>query len=139
MANSGLLAMRLPDWPERLAGVFAARMAEPFSRGGNDCCMFAAACIEAVTGVNPAARFKAYSTTAEAEAIIARSGGLYALVSSVLGQPIPKAMAWRGDVALIEIGGVEFVAVIDGEKWLCPGPDGMRRGLVKDARAVWRV
>ena len=49
---------RLEDWPERLAAFVEARRAMPFRWGQNDCALFAADAVAAVTGVDLAERWR---------------------------------------------------------------------------------
>jgi hypothetical protein len=50
--------VRYSDWEERLA-VYRDRVEEePFVWGTHDCALFAAGCVNAMTGVDPAAAFR---------------------------------------------------------------------------------
>ena len=50
---------RFPFWRTReLPAFIAARLAQPFAWGLNDCCLLAADAVEAITGVDIAAEFR---------------------------------------------------------------------------------
>lgn len=70
----------------------------PLVWGLNDCVQFAAAAVRHYGGRAP--ELPKYSSEREAREIIARGGGLEALVTRVLGEPIPIRDASLGDVAL---------------------------------------
>src|SRR5690349_12499028 len=72
----------------------------PFVWGSWDCCQFAAQWVYLLTGTDFRASFPAYSNEDEARAILAESGGLIALASSLLTE-IPVAHAKVGDLVLV--------------------------------------
>lgn len=81
---------RLPTWDMALASYLAQVV--PEVREGRDdlCALFAAGAVEAVTGDNPAARFRGrYAEVAEA--LEATIDGLF--------PEVPRAFAQRGDLA----------------------------------------
>lgn len=55
--------MRRLNWHQHLAQTLQAAMTRPFSWGEHDCCLFAADCVQAVTGVDVAADFRGTYTT----------------------------------------------------------------------------
>lgn len=70
----------------------------PLVWGVNDCVQFAAAAVEHYGGWKPV--LPVYSTEREALRIIAEGGGLEALVTRALGEPIHAKDAQLGDVVL---------------------------------------
>jgi hypothetical protein len=50
--------MRVAIWEEALSDYISSKRDEPFQYGVNDCCMFAAGAVEAMTGVDPMEEFK---------------------------------------------------------------------------------
>jgi hypothetical protein len=50
--------MRVAIWEEALSDYISNKRDEPFQYGVNDCCMFAAGAVEAMTGVDPMEEFK---------------------------------------------------------------------------------
>ncbi len=52
------MVKRLDDWPSRLADIQLTETEVPFQWGVSDCALFAADVVEAMTGVDPAARWR---------------------------------------------------------------------------------
>ncbi|OYT69039.1 MAG: hypothetical protein CFK52_14155 [Chloracidobacterium sp. CP2_5A] len=132
---------RLPDWEERLLRLIEASCARPYELGEWDCAQFAGAAVEAVTGVNPAARYLGRYRTAASGLRLARAGrgGIVAAVTRALGDPVAPLRLRRGDLCLhgsavgcVWAGGGLFV-----------GQDGARDGLVlialDECSSGWRV
>lgn len=92
--------IRHPNWEERLAEVVQAWEGRAYQLGTADCGLFAAACLEAVTGERLWPKLGAYKSEAGLVRALARAGfdSLDAACSSVLGEPLPPLMAHRGDV-----------------------------------------
>lgn len=130
--------MRLPDWQKRFAEFGQARASMPFSWGSNDCCTFAAAAVEAMTGINPMADFPAYSSEIGAARAVAKVG-LQALATSVLGSPVAPIMATVGDVVLLINGGREMIGVCNGTTVAVPGEAGMVMLGIDAAIAAWKI
>lgn len=74
---------------------------KPFT-WGCDCCQFAAAVVEDLTGHNPMRELR-YSTESEAREIIDRHGGLAHAMQAVLGDSIAVENASDGAVLLINL------------------------------------
>ena len=135
---------RRPDWPTRLAAHLASVKSLPFAWVGNDCCTFAAGVVQAITGVDAMAPLRGkYTTQAGAARLIKRAGGLQALVSEHLGQPLQTpALAGRGDVVLFEMAapyGPQALGICVGAHLAAPGPAGMVLLPITVAVAAWRV
>lgn len=122
------LKPRLQDWPERLAALVEARREVPFAWGSHDCALFMADAVAAVTGEDPAAAFRGYTTEAEAEEILGAEG-LEGVVARALAEfgcgDCPPALAQRGDVALALLGNQPTMVVVLGEVLAGPGPRGL--------------
>lgn len=95
--------IRREDWPEALHALVDLRAAMPFAWGYQDCCAFAAAAVEAMTGIDPMADLRGYHSRETAEAILAAQGGLEAAVTARLGETVSTALARRGDVVLVDV------------------------------------
>jgi len=135
---------RHPDWPARLAAHLAVVKRTPFAWVGNDCCTFAAAAVLAMTGSDPMAALRGrYSTAVGAKRLITRAGGLQALVSQHLGQPLQTcAMAGRGDVVLFEMAapyGPHALGICVGTHLAAPGPVGTVLLPIAAATVAWRI
>jgi hypothetical protein len=119
--------VRKTHWATReLTEFLIARASQPFAWGSNDCCLFPADAIQALTGVDLAADFRGkYSTEVEA----------FALIRSVTGSTAPsetavadvaawcaaqhRLMEWpqplfaqRGDLVVIENGGRQIAGIV---------------------------
>ncbi len=131
---------RLPDWPERLAALVADRLAKPFTWGSNDCVVFSADCVAAITGADPLKGIRGSWKTAPAAArIVARRRGIEKAVGGVLGKPIAPLTAAMGDVGLVLWEGVETLGVCRGPDWLVVAGEGLAVLPFEAARVAWRV
>ena len=121
-----------------LDALIAERRLMPFARGTNDCCMFAADAVLAMTGRDLAADWRGtYSDDRGALRLIQQLGGL-AEIGAMAGDPIPPLCADVGDVGLVEVEGVEALAVCVGAVWLAPMAQGLGAARLEDARMAWR-
>lgn len=111
----------------------------PFEWGRNDCCLFAADAVLAMTGEDPAASLRGYSSALAAQRLIDEAGGLQALASQALGEPVSQLMAGVGDVVLLTNEGRELLAICNGINAVAPGPDGMVVLDMAAALAAWKI
>ena len=120
---------RLPDWPERLAELFAAMAGRAFCWGVHDCCTFAAEAVQVVTGADPLADLRGrWSSRAEAQALLGALGGLEVAVTARLGPAMPNhRLAQRGDIAMVDTAAGPALAVCAGSHLLAPGLSGVAR------------
>ncbi len=109
-----------------LAAYIAAGEAVPFAWGTNDCVMFAAGAVLALTGINPLAGIGRWKTERGALRALVRCGGLAAAVSSVLTE-IPIAHAHRGDIGAINGERGLLLVVIEGMTLVGPDLRGLSR------------
>lgn len=130
---------RLQDWQIRFAAFVAERTAAPFAWGSNDCCLFAADAVLALTGVDRAQALRGYASAEEAARLVARLGGLRQIATDALGPALPPLMAGVGDVVLVLNEGREILAVCNGTTALCPAADRMAVLGMEAALAAWRV
>ena len=131
--------MRLPDWQERFSDFGKARASMPFVWGSNDCCTFAAAAVEAITGKNPMASVAPYTTETAAMRLVVAAGGLQALACEYMGPAVSPLMAGVGDILLVENEGREMLAVCNGANAMAPAHSGMVTLDISAARAAWRI
>lgn len=111
-----------------LITVIEARSRRAFRwRAGRDCVSFAAACIEAQTGVDPLTDVPRWRTRREALAVAEFAGGLQHALDARLTR-VPPALAKRGDIAGLPdpLFGVRLM-VIEGETLVGPGARGLER------------
>lgn len=99
---------RLSNWPLRLHNFLRAEMDIPFQWGQRDCCTFAAAAIESITGIDPAAELRGtYASALSALRVLTDAGGVAGLAArqcAANGFPeLPNVeLAQRGDLMLCE-------------------------------------
>ena len=133
------MTARHPDWAECLALFLLARRAQPFAWGTNDCCMFAADAVQAMTGVDHAAEYRGqYSDAAGAARLL--GAGVEPFADRALGERIAWPLARRGDVVLANIEGRRSLGICDGAYVVGPGDDALMYLPMADvALAAWRV
>ena len=130
--------MRLPDWPERLIEFIEARRARAFSWGSNDCALFYADAVLAMTGEDRAKPWRGYKTARGAAARITKAGGLRALVESAGVTEKPVGFAQRGDGVLALLNDRETFGVVVGDgNWCGPGEFGLVFRPMSEAIAVF--
>lgn len=138
--NAAATMTRLPNWQLRLEAFVAERQHMPFAWGTNDCCMFAAGAVQALTGHDVAARLRgSYSTGQQALRRLRTRGGVSAIASKVLGPSIRPLQAGIGDVVLLSIEGQDALGLCNGTTVLGPGPAGLVAYGMDVAIAAWRV
>ncbi len=134
------MTARLIDWPERLAEFVQSRRDTPFSWGGNDCCLFAADAVQAVTGTDPAADLRGtYAAALDAARLVEELGGIEAIAAARLGDEIPVLLARRGDVVAIDAGAGISLGVCIGAQAAVPAADGLAFLPIGQATRAWRA
>ncbi len=113
--------MRRPDWLARLAMTMRQYESAPFLFGVHDCGLFAARCVDAMTGSNWAGEL--YTDRKGAARLLHSEGSLEAVVSRRLGIPAegepvtgdvcqvaPHALGifWAGSVAVLSARGLRL-------------------------------
>lgn len=137
---------RFDDWPERLAAVLQSARRQPFEWGEHDCAVFAAAAVHAMTGEDLLAPFRgAYSDADSARAALRAAGhhSLYHYLCHVFGQPVPRAFAGRGDLALDHGEDGPALGIVTGAQVVFVGEarlagQALRQGLVEVPRTAVR-
>lgn len=131
--------MRVNGWETALAAVVAERRKDTFELGKNDCCLFAADCVQAVTGVDPAASLRGYIGTIGAARVLRENGGLTGILNSRFEQ-IDVRIAQRGDVVVVTgDDGKELMAVVVGKTAVAPAPAGVAHFNSDRWLSAWRV
>lgn len=137
------MIQRLTEWPEALAAALALAQNKPFAWGENDCCLFAANCAEAITGVDLANGFRGYQDRAQALEMIAGFGGLLGFAShiaKIYSLPEMKPLqARRGDICLFEGGNGPTLGICAGDKLLAPGKSGLIGYAITKGLYAWGV
>lgn len=106
--------MRFPDWEKRLREFIESRRHTSYALGSNDCCLFVADAIHAMTGEDLAADLRGYTDGETAQEIIDSHGGMINLVSTFLGDPQGPLVARRGDVVCVKTAAGEAVGICVG-------------------------
>jgi cell wall-associated NlpC family hydrolase len=130
---------RWQDWPERLDLFIRARERVPFAWGTNDCALFAADAVRAMTGVDVAqwARGK-YRTQQGAARLLTKRGGLAALVDALL-PAVPPLTAQRGDVVMFKGANGMQLGVCLGGQFVVTAERGLVVRPLTLATMAWRV
>jgi len=141
---------RLEDWPERLHALVEQRLQAPFRWGSNDCVMFAADAVQALTGVDLAGRLRgqyadeqsarqiglAYAGAGEDESV---AQWLSDIATLNLGDQVLPSLARRGDVVLIEHDAGQSLAVCLSAHAAAPGRHGLMMLPPEHWLTAWRV
>jgi hypothetical protein len=130
---------KLSDWESRLAALVTQAHSRPFAWGQRDCCLWAADCVKAQTGTDPAEGLRGtYATARAAMALVEQLGGM-AEIGARCGTEIHPLMAMHGDIGLVQHEGRELLALCNGDHWLVVGPEGLLHLPVTVAVLAWRV
>lgn len=135
------LPPRAEDWPARLAAAIERARREPFAWGRQDCALFAADAVCALTGADPAEPFRGrYDDALSAARVLSELGGLYQAMTDLMGDPLPALQARRGDLVLwVQTESGETLGVCCGRQFAAPGPDGLVFVALDAALCAWRV
>lgn len=108
--------MRRDDWRPRLISYLARTMASPFQYGRNDCALFVAGGVEAMTGVDHARGWRGYRSLAGGMAKLQEKGFAdhVALVASIF-EECPVAFAREGDIAVLNESDGPALGIVQGE------------------------
>lgn len=133
---------RVWDWVEQLHGCLDRHAVAEFEYGTADCGLFAARCVDAITGSAWEQDLAAhYQTEFGAARFVVEAGGIEAAVTARLGEPIAPLQAMRGDVVLLPGEDGPCLGVSLGETVAAMRPEGVRyvpAPLVLKAWAVGR-
>lgn len=133
---------RVENWPEILLALVEDRRSKPFAWGENDCALFAADCVLAMTGEDFAAAFRGrYTTAAGSIKALKRfgAGSLESTATAALGEPISPKLAQRGDVVLFDAVTGPALAVCLGGNAAAAGPEGITWVPMDLWTKAWRV
>ena len=127
---------RKVDWEQRLFQFIEGKRHRAFVWGEHDCCLFAAAAIIEMTGVDLASAYRGRYEDAKGAA---KFGQLASLVDAA-GLPRMRNvnLARRGDIMLLEIAR-PTLGVCLGAQIAAPGIDGLIFIPMRAAQAGWRV
>lgn len=137
--------MRKQNWPVILNDKIEEYKNAPFEWGKVDCLRFAGLISIDILENDPYGTMSedfAYTTEEEAKGLLdTHFGGKMANVFGKVFEEVPPKMAGRGDIAVVDVNGVEICGVIDGtgRRVACKAVDGLLFISVKHIVKAWRV
>jgi hypothetical protein len=128
--------MRHEDWEKRLNEFLDT--VGPFEWGTNDCCLFAANAVLAMTGEDYAKPYRGYKTAKGALSRL-KDIGVAGVATNALGAPKAPLFAQRGDVVSFDAGDGIALGVCIGAKIAAVGQDGLLMLPMNEAIQAWSV
>jgi hypothetical protein len=128
--------MRHEDWEKRLNEFLDT--VGPFDWGTNDCCLFAANAVLAMTGEDYAKPYRGYKTAKGALSRL-KDIGVAGVATNALGAPKAPLFAQRGDVVSFDAGDGIALGVCIGAKIAAVGQDGLLMLPMNEAIQAWSV
>lgn len=132
---------RVEGWDINLVTVTNAMSSRPHIWGDNDCAIFAANAIEAMTGADLMAKIRGRYSTAIGAARVIKNDGFESLadyVSSLLPE-ISLHDAKRGDLIMCDGPQGEFLAIKERRYAIGPGVLGVEAVRKSQFRKAWKV
>lgn len=133
---------RLENWPTLLADYFSSRYDAPFVWGVNDCCLFAADGVLAITGTDIAAAYRGkYDSAIGALKILADyDGSVIAIIDKHVKLPrTTLALARRGDLVAFEQEGEMALGICCGDRSAFPGKRGLTFRPTLKCKVAWKI
>lgn len=132
---------RLPDWHPRLTAYLGEITPVAFRMGSQDCALFAAGAVRAMTGHDPAAGFRGTYTDLKTGLKRLKAAGFdsHVQIADRLFERVHPAFAQVGDLALIEVSEGYALGVVAGELLACLNPQGLAWMPRSAAVAAWTV
>jgi len=114
--------MRISAWEESLSDYIATKRHEPFEYGINDCCLFAAGAVEAITGEDPMPEFRGKYDSLKTSLQVIKDIGAGTLEETMDAKfpEVEIGHAQRGDLAFFDgsvgvvMGGFAYFVSDDG-------------------------
>jgi len=132
--------MRRVDWVSRLWDTMNVWHSANFDYGHHDCCLFAARCIDAITGTDREKELLTqYHDERTAMRFIAKSGGIVPAISERLGEPVDGYCARRGDVCLVPTENGDGVGVCVGTTVAVAAETGLEFYPLSTTIKHWRI
>lgn len=132
---------RLPDWRGRLAAHLAASAGRPFAWGRHDCAIFAADCILAMTGEDPAAPFRGRYRSFKGGLKCLRKAGFadHVALATARLEAVHPAYARAGDLAMIATPDGAALGIVQGHRIYVLRPEGLATVDLMQADRAWAV
>ena len=117
--------MRILTWEDALSDYITTKRHEPFEYGSNDCCLFAAGAVEAITGEDPMSEFRGQYDSLKASLKALKEIGAGTLEATMDGKfpEVAISHAQRGDLAFFN----DSVGVVMGSFAYFVSDDGLER------------
>ena len=117
--------MRISTWEDALSNYIAVKRSEPFEYGVNDCCLFAAGAVEAITGQDPMAEFRGEYDSLKTSLKVIKDIGAGTLEATLDGKfpEVSIGYAQRGDLAFFD----DSIGVVMGSFAYFVSDDGLER------------
>lgn len=133
--------MRVQGWERRLADFLEGQKNQPFEWGKNDCILFASKAADQVTDRDLVPEMLGYGEYDKARAveILREHGGDISGIFDKHFKRRIKAMAKRGDIALVKRGATKAAGVVVGRFVICKTAEGVVNVPIKDALMIWGV
>lgn len=138
------MSTRPTDWPQRLAAFLATKEREPFAWGRNDCCLFTADWVLALTGADPAEGLRGtYDSALSAGRLLSAMGGAEGIADAALSErgwaSVPVKLAMRGDVVATDTPDGSALGVCVGETSAFAGKTGTIYKPTLSCVRAWRI
>jgi hypothetical protein len=135
---------RLESWEKKLADFIEERSDKPFEWGKNDCCLFVADAVKAITGIDYAASFRTkYENKNGAYKALKKfaSGDIIETIKKIANQnnfkEISPKLAKRGDIGIVYPK--QALVICLGSKWAWQGEKGLEFISYKDIFIAWSI
>jgi hypothetical protein len=117
--------MRINAWEEALVNYIATKRHEPFEYGVNDCCLFAAGAVEAITTEDPMPEFRGKYDSIKGSLKAIKDIGAGTLEATMDGKfpEVAIGHAQRGDLAFFD----DSIGVVMGSFAYFVSDDGLER------------
>ncbi|MFE3836065.1 DUF6950 family protein [Pseudogemmobacter sonorensis] len=131
---------RTPGWQRRLAVYLGTVARSPFAFGSQDCALFAAGAVEAMTGTDLAASYRGRYTTLRGGLRIMRRDG-FADHIAFFGHHLPDrdGPPQPGDLAVVPTDDGPALGVVQGDQIYVTSPGGLALVPLGDAPRFLRV
>jgi hypothetical protein len=137
-----MIPARTPGWQGRLSRYLGACAHRAFEPGQHDCALFAAGAVEAMTGVDPAERWRGRYTTLRGGARVLRRDGYadhIAATAALLRSRAAGERAKPGDLAVVPSDDGPALGVVQGTQVYVLGPSGLHLVPISAADTVFEV
>lgn len=132
---------RLPNWYSRLFNLISEKENEQFKIGTNDCTIFAADVVNAVTGVDYAEKYRGKYKTFKAGNELLKADGFESNIDFIEKnfEEIPASFSRAGDIGLIKVKrGFAVVAIMSGFA-VAVSNNGLQRYKISEVSKVFKI